>query len=334
MAYFSAQGTMLSGNLSHYPAAHYKKQALDQLWKKFQFMDACMKDSLPQRSGKTVTWFRYGNLAANTTARVTGASGGGGVTEGTIGAGTTLSSSQVSVTVSQYANYIAVSDYARDTIIDDVLKAAAKNLGYEAGLSVDTITRAEIDSAAGAVITTLSTYFSASDSAQAAHILKANDVEPMEDGTFYGVIHPYVSYDLINDPQAGGFLDMQKYSNPSAINKRDMTRGFIGTIHGVSWHESTNVKIDTVPNPDTYRAYVFGKEGVGCVDLEGKGPSQVKDPKKQQFKINVIEGGADKSDPEGVIGGAVAYNYKYAAKILQTSPYRFRMFDAICTLVP
>jgi N4-gp56 family major capsid protein len=331
MAFYSAQATTLTTPLGGLPAAYYKKEGLDQVLKKFMFRDACVADSIPKRSGHTVQWFRYGTLAANTTARTLG--NPGTATEGQISAGSTNTKSTVSATVGQYADFISLSDFAMDVHIDDTLTNAAKNLGYRAGLTVDTLVRNEIDTANGtaAELTVIGANFAAKDAAQARHALQAVDVEPMDSGPaagyFYGLIHPYVSYDLVNDPGATGFFDLMKHADPDLLLKRE-DRGWIGTMHGVKFYESTNVAIDTGATPDTYRVYVFGKGGVGAVELAGRGPTKVKDPKKQAFSINMVKGGASIADPEGVIGGIASYNFVFVSKILDATTYRFRIFDA------
>jgi N4-gp56 family major capsid protein len=282
-----------------------------------------MEDTIPKRSGATVQWFRYGTLSSNTTSRTT-AGGPGTATEGQIGAGTTLTSAVVTATVAQYTDYIALSDFARDVHIDDTLAAASRNLGYRAGLSVDVITRTEIDTAAGtAILTTLGSVFSAKDAAAAFFGLQAVDVSPMDSGKakgfMYGVMHPFVAYDFLNDPAVGGILDMYKYSQPGKFESYE-DRGYLATIHGVKFYASTNVKI-TSGSPNTYRTYVFGQEGVGMVGLAGKEPTRTTDTKVRPFKINVVEGGKpDKADPEGIIGGDCVLQLQLCDEVASDEP--------------
>jgi N4-gp56 family major capsid protein len=327
VAYITGQASLLKGNLSHYPAAHYVKRALDQLWKKFRFRDPLMLAQMPQNEGYVIQWHRYDTLSANTTARTIS----GSVTEGAIGTPITLSNGTVQATLGQYTDFIAISDFVTKTAIDNVTKAAADNLGYRGGLSVDTITRTEIDSASGAVVTTQGEFFRNVDADHAATQLRAADVETMSDGTFFGIMSPYVEFDFVNDPAAGGYADLQKYSRPEKLEKVD--GDLIGIYRGVKFFRSNNVKV-TDATPDTYRVYVFGKDGVGGVDLAGNGPASVKDPKRQAFNVKVrkFNGEIEKADPEGVIGSIVSYNYFWTSKILDTN-YRFRMFDAKSSLI-
>jgi N4-gp56 family major capsid protein len=325
MAYFSATATQVLSDQPHVPTVYYRKKALDSLKKEFLFAEPCEREALPLGSGKRIQWFRRSNNSVNTS----------NTTEGTVSTGTKGGSATLTADVGQYSDYIAVSDWANDLSFSDEVAAASDTLGYQAGLSVDTIVRTEIDSIGGTtVITCLGDFFSVTDGHKASTVLKGADVSPMDDGYFYGIMHAYTEYDMVNDPAAGGWLDLQKYTRPEKMDNTNAR--FIGAAYGVKWFRSNNVKIDTSATPDTYRSYVFGKGGVGIVDLEGKGPSKVVNPKNEKFAIKTKRGGDSIADPEGVIAGTAAYNFKFCAKVLKTSnetPYRFRVFDNKVSLV-
>lgn len=310
---------------------YYKKRALDRLMKKFVFRDACVDDMLPRQSGRTVQWFRYQNLAANTTAKDASS-------EGAVGTALALNSQTVQATISQYTDFITLSDLLMETAIDPMAENAADLLSYRAGLSVDTIVRNVID-AGSASMTLIGQYFAVADARSAAHILQGNDVRPMESGPFnnffMGVIHPYISYDLVQDPQAGGLADIYKYTDSKPMVRRE-DRGMLAPIAGVQFVESTNVKL-TAGTPNLWRAYVFGQGGFGAVDLEGRGPNKIKDPEKQRFTIRVVKPQPSTADPEGVIGAFISYNYKFVAVELYTSGegvHRSRYWDAPSSIVP
>jgi N4-gp56 family major capsid protein len=203
-------------------------------------------------------------------------------------------------------------------------------LGYQGGLTVDTITRTVIDNEySGSSLTAQSTYLKVADLRNARSQLQAVDVEPMEDGNFLAIAHPFATYDIVNDPAAGGLADIRKYTNPEVLNRYE-DRGEITVVAGCKLIESTNVKIVN-GSPNTYAMYVFGKNGVGAVDLEGRGPNKVVDPTKQRFAIKTIRGGNSIADPEGVIGAAVSYNFVYTVVVLEGPTgiggvYRFRQF--------
>ena len=323
MAYSPATNLTTSAGLPHIQVTYYKKKALDRLQKKFLFRNACMTDMIPKQEGRTVQWFRYYNLSANTTPSA----------EGVVGTGISPTSRVVSATVSQYTAFLTIADFLTDTAIDPLVENHADLLGYQAGLSVDTITRNVIDAESSSTDQTLlGSFFRVADLRNSRHALQAIDVQPMEDGQFYCILHPYVSYDLVNDPAAGGLADIVKYTDPknSPLVKYE-DRGLITSVAGVRVVESTNVKEQTTPN--RYRAYVFGKDGIGCVDLAGRGPSKVVDPKKTRFNVNIIrpESGSI-ADPEHVIGAAISYNFVFTAVVLDGpagigGSYRYKTLD-------
>jgi N4-gp56 family major capsid protein len=324
MAYSPATNLTTSAGLPHVQVTYYKKKALDRLQKKFLFRNACMSDMIPKQEGRTVQWFRYFNLSANTTPSA----------EGTVGTGISPTSRVVSATVSQYTAFLTISDFLADTAIDPLVENHADLLGYQAGLSVDTITRNVIDAESSSTNQTLlGSYFRVADLRNARHALQAIDVQPMDDGNFYCILHPYVSYDLVNDPAASGLADIFKYNtnvkDSPLVQYED--RGTITTVAGCKVVESTNVYTQSAPNK--YRVYIFGKDGIGCVDLAGRGPSKVTDPKKQRFAVKVIRPDASVADPEGVISAAVSYNFIFTAVVLDGPAgiggvYRYKTLDA------
>lgn len=327
MAYTPAGLLTSSATLGHLQAVLYKRKGLDILQKKFVFRECVMKDTLAKNSGKTAQWYRYQNLGTNTTP----------ATEGTVGTPLTLTTNVLQATVSQYVAFITVSDMLRDTAIDPAIQSASERLGYQAGLSVDTMTRNVIDAQSASTNQSLfSTYLRVADVRAAVHNLQALDVQPYEDNEFKVVAHPFATYDLVNDPAAGGYADIYKYTSPkdSQLVRRE-DRGLVGHVAGAKIIESTNVKTQSGPN--RYRVYIFGNEGVGALDLEGKGPSDVKDPRTQRFAINVIKGEPSIADPAGVIGGAVSYNFAFCSVVLEGpagigGTYRYKTLDPQSTL--
>ncbi len=314
MAYAPASNTTTTPSLTHLATVYYDRKALDQLTKRFRFRDLTTPDIMPLRSGKTVQWYRYTLFAANTTP----------ATEGAVGTGLPLTTTTVSATVSEYADYITISTLLDETAIDPITENAAFNLGYRAGLSVDTITRIEFDSnSASTDLAPLGATLAAADFRKTVALLEGADVRPMEGDDFYAVAHPYVLYDLMSDNTAGGFIDVQRYADATAILNNEC-----GKIGGCRIMKSTNVATTgTAPNTKYY-VYISGQGAVGAVDLAGVGPTMVTDPQKENFKINVIKGGPQIADPEGMIGSAVSYRFVYVAKTLDSTTYRYRRISA------
>jgi N4-gp56 family major capsid protein len=320
MAYTPASNLTGTATIRHLATVYYKKQALDQLMKKFYFMSAGEPDIIPLRSGKTVQYYRYTLFAANTAP----------TTEGTVGTGLSLDTTTISATVSEYSDFLTGSSLLEETAIDPIAENSAKQLGYRAGLSVDTICRIELDSP-GALINqaTIAANGTSADLRKAKALLNGQDVGPKEGEDFLGIIHPYVLYDILSDNAAGGFIDVMRYSQPEVA----MT-GEVGKVEGVRLVKSTNVKNDGVAAPGTkYSTYVIGEGAMGVVSLGGRAPSKVIDPKKQSFQVNVIPGKPQIADPEGKIGFAVSYRFVFVAKLLDTTTYRYKAIQMDSSIV-
>jgi N4-gp56 family major capsid protein len=322
LAYSPAGNTTGSANLAHLASVYYNKTGLDRLEKKFIFRTVCTDDVLPKQVGKTVQWFRYTNLTATPSPTPT--------TEGVIGSSLSPVSKIISATVSQYTSFITVSDLLEDTALDPVVANHAGLLGYQGGLTVDNITRTIMDNEyAGCSLNPQGTYLKVADLRNAATQLSAVDVEGFNGNNMKAVMHPFAVYDVVNDPAAGGLADIRKFTSPGILNSYDM-RGEVTTVGNCDITVSTNVKV-VAGSPNTYATYIFGKGAIGAVDLAGRGPNKVSDPKKQRFGVKVIRGGNSIADPEGVIGAAVSYNFVYTAVVMEGpagigGSYRMKQF--------
>lgn len=325
MAYTPASNVTTTPSLTHLATVYYKTRALDQLKKMFMFLEGTEPDDIPQRVGKVVQWYRYSLLAANTTPS----------TEGTVPAGLPLTTTTVSATVSEYSDFITLSKLLIATAIDSIKANAAEQLGYRAGLSVDTITRTEFDANVSSVAaSTLAPALGSIDFRRAVSTLQAGDVRPKtDDGSYIGIIHPYALFDLKSDNTAGGFIDVMKYANPDALLNAPSMNGEAGKVEDVRLLRSTNVGTTGTAPEVKYYTYVIGKGAVGAVDLAGWGPTKVIDPDKQNFAVNVIDGKPQIADPTGTIGAAVSYWFAYVVKTLDSSTYRYRIIYADSSII-
>lgn len=317
MAYAPASNLTTTGTITHLATVYYERKALDRLTKKFMFREATVPDVMPLRSGKTIQFYRYSNYPANTTP----------APEGTIGTGLALTSTTISATVSEYADFITISTLLQETAIDPITENAADLLGYRGGLSADTITRTEFDSNVASVqLSTLGATFTANDLRRSVMLLEGADVHPIKGDNFVCIMHPYVLYDLMSDNTAGGFIDVMKYANAgSLVDGGTAMNGEAGKMAGCRILKSTNVGSTGTAPAVQYYTYIVGKGAVGAIDLAGVGPTNVVDPDKQAFKINVIKGGPQIADPEGMIGSAVSYRFVFVAQTLDSSTYRYRI---------
>lgn len=300
---------------------YYKKTGLDRLMQTFRFYGTGDPDDIPKRSGRTVQWFRFNLLGANTTPSA----------EGVVGIPIPLGSNSFTATVEQYSDFTNLSTMVIDTAINDMVAQASEDMSYRAALSVDLTVRTEIEANPNAIIPTQGQYFSSSDINAAITYLKAANVQPRADGGWMMILHPYMVYDLLSDNTAGGFIEIAKYANPQAL-----ISGEIGRIFNTRIVETTNVA--TVAGTGAqganarYHGYIFGRGGIGIVSLAGRGPNNVVDPRRSTFNVNVIKATPSIYDPEGQIGAAVAYNYVFTVKTMDIVQPRFRIIEADVSL--
>ncbi len=309
-----------TSTIRHGIAIYYKKTALDNCMKKFHFMSAGMPDVLPERSGKTVQFFRYSLLSGNTTPS----------SEVAAGPGLQMDSTTISATISEYSDHMTGSKMLQKTMIDSVASNYAKHLGYRAGLTADTVTRIELDSAVASVtVPTGGGAGSSHDLRKAKALMEGLDVNPRTDEDFLTLLHPYVVYDIVSDNSNGGFTDVMKYANPQTF-----IRGEIGKVEGCRLVKTTNVGDDGVAAPlKKYYTYVVGEGALGIVNLAGAAPSKVTDPSKQTFQVNVVQGKVGLDNPEGKIGFLVSYWYAFVAKLLDSNPYRYRIIPMDASII-
>lgn len=322
MAYQPAVNITTLAGLNHVSGITYwNKVGLDRLEKNFRHGYLGEGDVIPLRAGLTYQWFRYSNLAANTTA----------ATEGTVGTSVSLQSNTVSATVSQYVDFCNISDLLKDTAIDPIVENAVGLMAYRLGLSVDTIVRTELESVNSSVDGgTVGSYFSGADLNKIRSLLQAADVQPFDNGYFRAICSPYVTYDLLNDPTTTGFTELHKWMEPSRV-KTMQDRGLVGRLWGCELWESTNVATSGASPNTAYHVTIVGKGALGIVDLAGRGISGFKNNSGTSgMPIKVLMFGPDKADPAGVIGAACSYNVVFVAKLLRTGSedYRFRIVEA------
>jgi N4-gp56 family major capsid protein len=156
-----------------------------------------------------------------------------------------MSDSQVTVTLNEYGNATVTTAKLRATSFLPVDPVAAQAVGYNAGLSIDTIARNVLEAGdnviyatGGAVDPSSRTTVNADDT------LSSNDVRrvvaqlrganvPTINGSYVGFIHPDVSYDFRSATDAAAWRTPANYVNPEGIYN-----GEIGMFEGVRFMES------------------------------------------------------------------------------------------------
>lgn len=168
---------------------------------------------------------------------------------------TTITDSSVTLTLSEYGNAAQSTALMRGTSFLDVMTTMANVLGYNAGLSMDTLavnvltagTQVAYADAGNVAITGTQAArnrllgtdtFNGSMVRYATAKLRASSVEPWMDGMYRGYIHPDAAYDFKGSTGGTNWSDPHIYSAPEAI-----FNGVVGAFQGVLWIETPRVPI-------------------------------------------------------------------------------------------
>ena len=156
-----------------------------------------------------------------------------------------MSDSQVTVTLKEYGNATVTTAKLRASSFLPVDPVAAQAVGYNAGLSIDTIARDVLqagdnvfyatggatDPSSRTTINTDDTLTITDIRKAVAQLRKAN--VPTINGNYIGFIHPDVQFDLMSVTDAAGWRDAYKYTDATPL-----LNGEIGQIDGVRFISS------------------------------------------------------------------------------------------------
>jgi N4-gp56 family major capsid protein len=225
------------------------------------------KRPIPQGSGKTIEFRKFSPLEKATTA----------LTEGVTPDGKSLTVTTVNATVAQYGDYIVQSDVLELTSLDNTILEATKLLGRQAGATLDTVTRNVLQGGtnvtycpkvgADGTETAISSRTALDNTCQltvkvvqqVVAKLRAQNA-PTINGKYVAIIHPYVAYDLMRDPE---WIDAHKYANPT-----NLYEGEIGEVAGVRFVQTSEAKIY---DDGVFGTLIFGDGAYGVTEITGGG---------------------------------------------------------------
>lgn len=252
----------------------YDMTLIDEATPKLVHEQFGQKRPIPAGSGKTVEFRKFSPLPKATKPLV----------EGVTPAGNTLNVTSITSTVNQYGDFIVQSDVLELTAIDNTIVEATQLLGNQAGITLDTIvrnvmhtgtnvtycpkiaadgtetevtSRADLDKTAMLTVDVIK---------QVVAKLRAQNA-PTIDGKYVGIIHPYVAYDVMSDPN---WNEAHKYAKPE-----NLFEGEIGEIAGVRFVETTEAKIYSGEGCPAglavFGTLFLGKNAYGVTEIEGGG---------------------------------------------------------------
>jgi len=254
----TVQTTLLDG-LSPEMKTFYDMTLIDEASANLVHDQFGQKRPIPANGGKTIEFRKFSSLPKATTA----------LTEGVTPDGKSLTVTAITATVAQYGDYITQSDVLELTSLDNTILEATKLLGKQAGLTLDTIVRDKIHSENKSIFwaneKTSRSNLAAEDQltvkeiqAVVAHLRAQN--APTIGGKYVAIIHPYVAYDLMRDPE---WIDAHKYANPT-----NLYEGEIGEVAGVRFVQTTEAKIY---EGGVFSTLVFGEGAYGVTEISGGG---------------------------------------------------------------
>lgn len=279
------QTTLLSG-LSAENKTFYDMTLLDEAQAALVHDQFAQKRPIPKNGGKTIEFRKFASLPKATTP----------LTEGVTPDGKSLNVTAVTATVAQYGDYITQSDVLELTSIDNTIVEATKILGRQAGLTLDTVTRNVLQSGTNVTYCPKSSGDEVTSRAgldatcqltvkvvqQVVAKLKGQNA-PTINGKYVAIIHPYVAYSLMRDPE---WIDAHKYAQPD-----NLFTGEIGEIAGVRFVETTEAK---VYQGGVFGTLIMGANAYGVTEITGgglqtiikqKGSAGTADPLDQRSSI-------------------------------------------------
>ena len=253
-----------SAGLTDEMKTYYSDYLIDNAIPKLVHDQFGQKHPIPKNGGKTIEFRKYSPLPKLTTP----------ISEGVTPDGQSLNMTTIEATVAQYGGYITLSDVLLLTAIDNNLVQATKLLGAQAGATLDTITREVLNGGTNVIFSggkdargdlDATSLLTVDDVKKAVRLLKNQNAEQIN-GSWVGIIHPDIAYDLTNDP---AWKDVKTYSDPS-----DIYEGEIGKIYGVRFVETTEAKIWAKAGSGSravYSTLILGDNAYGTTEISGGG---------------------------------------------------------------
>jgi N4-gp56 family major capsid protein len=155
----------------------------------------------------------------------------------------TLSSKALTVTMREYGTAVTNTALIRGTSMIAMDPLIAERVGYNAGLSIDTLARTALDATSvtyddgstGSVgsVGNAASGLSGDFLREGVAILRAANVRPLRGGNYVAVISPYQAQQLMSDTTDTGFRWMVGYAGGQGTAGNSVFMGEVGTYEGV-----------------------------------------------------------------------------------------------------
>ncbi len=233
---------------------------------------ATVKPTAQSMNGSTVTFTITTDLSAATTA----------LSESSDVSAVALSDAQVVLTLVEYGNAAITTAKLRGTTFIPYDPVVANIIGYNAGISLDTIARDVLKAgsnaiyagqAAGRTTVIPTDTMAAADVREAVAFLRRGAAQPFN-GYYCALIHPDVSADFRGSTGTNNWSDPHAYSEPA-----DIWNGEVGVYGGCRFIETPRAVIfadagSSTTNTDVYATLFLGQEALAKAHSmsDGNGP--------------------------------------------------------------
>lgn len=238
------------------------------------FADVKSTDAAPDQGG-SVKFTKWTDMAVASTA----------INESVDIDAVALADAVVTLTFAEYGNAANTTFKVRATSYIPLDRSMTNLLGYNAGLSIDTIARDVLKAGTnvryatgGTTDPTARNTVEPNDTITSHDIrLVVTDLEAANvariNGYYVGVIHPHVALDLREETGTAAWRDPHVYADPRAIYN-----GEIGEYEGARWISTSQAPVfadagSSTTLTDVYRTMVFGQQALakGYSTFEGRG---------------------------------------------------------------
>ena len=155
----------------------------------------------------------------------------------------TLASKALTVTMREYGTAVTNTALIRGTSMISLDPLIAERVGYNAGLSVDTVARVALDvtsitydDGSTASVGSIGNAAAPLDGAtlrEGVALLRAANVRPLRGGNYVAVISPYQAQQLMSETTDTGFRWMVGYAGGAGTAGNSIFMGEVGTYEGV-----------------------------------------------------------------------------------------------------